>query len=154
MASDKQSEMTKFQDVVTVFLNHRNKILVFKRSRKVSTYSGRWAGVSGYLESENPLDQAYKEMAEEVGLTGEDVTLLSVGEPLEIFDESQALAWRVHPFLFAVHDPERVRLDWENIEMRWIHPEELGELPTVPALRETLQRVISSVNREAPVHTR
>jgi ADP-ribose pyrophosphatase YjhB (NUDIX family) len=142
MTPDQQSEMKKFQEVVTVFLSHRTKILVFKRSREVSTYSGHWAGVSGYLERENPLDQAYTEMAEEVGLTSEDVTLLSVGEPLEIFDESQGLAWRVHPFLFAVHDPGRIRLDWENIEMRWIHPEELGELRTVPALRETLQRVI------------
>jgi ADP-ribose pyrophosphatase YjhB (NUDIX family) len=142
MTSDQQSEMNEFQNVVTVFLNHRTKILVLKRSREVSTYSGHWAGVSGYLESENPLDQAYTEMAEEVGLTREDVTLLSVGEPLEIFDESQGLAWRVHPFLFAVHDPGRIRLDWENIEMRWIHPEELGELHTVPALRETLQRVM------------
>ena len=142
MTSDEQSEMNNFQDVVTVFLNHRNKILVLKRSRKVSTYSGHWAGVSGYLERENPLDQAYTEMAEEVGLTGEDVTLLRVGEPLEIFDESQGLAWRVHPFLFAVHDPGRIRLDWENIEIRWIHPEELDELHTVPALRETLERVM------------
>ena len=142
MTSDEQSEMKKFQDVVTVFLNHRNKILVLKRSRKVSTYSGHWAGVSGYLERENPLDQAYTEMAEEVGLTRDDVALLSVGEPLEIFDESQGLAWRVHPFLFAVHDPGRIRLDWENIEMRWINPGELGELHTVPALRETLERVM------------
>ena len=142
MTSDEQTEIDKFQDVVTVFLNHRNKILVFKRSREVSTYSGHWAGVSGYLESQNPLDQAYTEMAEEVGLTSEDVTLLSVGEPLQIFDESQGLAWRVHPFLFLVHDPGRIRLDWENIEMRWIHPDELGELHTVPALRETLQRVM------------
>ncbi len=142
MTSDEQTEIDKFQDVVTVFLNHRNKILVFKRSREVSTYSGHWAGVSGYLERENPLDQAYTEMAEEVGLTREDVTLLSVGEPLEVFDESQGLGWRVHPFLFGVHDPGRIRLDWENIEMRWIHPDELGELHTVPALRETLQRVM------------
>ena len=81
--------MGKFQDVVTVFLTHRSKILVLKRSGEVGTYKGRWAGVSGYLESNNALAQAHTEMAEEVGLGEEDVTLLKAGKPLEIVDDAQ-----------------------------------------------------------------
>ena len=142
MPSGESSKVNKFQDVVTVFLTHRSKVLVLKRSKKVSTYQGHWAGVSGYLESESPLIQAYTEMAEEVGLSRADVTLLSMGKPLEIVDQSRDRAWRGHPFLFSVHDPEIIRLDWENIEMRWIRPEELVELRTVPALKETLERVM------------
>ena len=142
MPSSEQSKMHKYQNVVTVFLTHRHRVLVLKRSKKVSTYKGHWAGVSGYLESEIPLTQAYTEMAEEVGLSRADVTLLSVGKPLEIVDETRDRAWRVHPFLFAVHDPGKIRLDWENLEMRWIRPEELVDLRTVPALKETLERVM------------
>ncbi|MDH3554396.1 MAG: NUDIX pyrophosphatase [Deltaproteobacteria bacterium] len=134
--------MGEFQDVVTVFLTHRSKILVLKRSREVGTYKGHWAGVSGYLESEDPLKQAYSEMAEEVGLSEQDVTLVKAGKPLEIVDDAQDRAWRVHPFLFSVHEPDKIRLDWENIEMRWILPEEIDQLKTVPALKETLERVI------------
>jgi len=134
--------MGEFQDVVTVFLTHRSKILVLKRSREVGTYKGHWAGVSGYLESEDPLKQAYSEMAEEVGLSEQDVTLVKAGKPLEIVDDAQDRAWRVHPFLFSVHEPYTIRLDWENIEMRWILPEEIDQLKTVPALKETLERVI------------
>ncbi|MGB5921935.1 MAG: NUDIX pyrophosphatase [Syntrophobacteria bacterium] len=134
--------MGEFQDVVTVFLTHRSKILVLKRSREVGTYKGHWAGVSGYLESEDPLKQAYSEMAEEVGLSEQDVTLVKAGKPLEIVDDAQDRAWRVHPFLFSVHEPDTIRLDWENIEMRWILPEEIDQLKTVPALKETLERVI------------
>jgi len=137
-----QQEMGEFQDVVTVFLTHRSKILVLKRSREVGTYKGHWAGVSGYLESEDPLKQAYSEMAEEVGLSEQDVTLVKAGKPLEIVDDAQDRAWRVHPFLFSVHEPDTIRLDWENIEMRWILPEEIDQLKTVPALKETLERVI------------
>jgi len=137
-----QQEMGEFQDVVTVFLTHRSKILVLKRSREVGTYKGHWAGVSGYLESEDPLKQAYSEMAEEVGLSEQDVTLVKAGKPLEIVDDAQDRAWRVHPFLFSVHEPDKIRLDWENIEMRWILPEEIDQLKTVPALKETLERVI------------
>jgi 8-oxo-dGTP diphosphatase len=142
MPTAEQQEMGEFQDVVTVFLTHRSKILVLKRSRKVGTYKGHWAGVSGYLESNDASAQALTEMAEEVGLGEEDVTLLKAGKPLEIVDRTRGRAWRVHPFLFAVHEPDKIRLDWENIEMRWILPEEIDQLKTVPALKETLERVI------------
>ena len=142
MPTAEQQEMGEFQNVVTVFLTHRSKILVLKRSREVGTYKGNWAWVSGHLESKDPLKQAYTEMAEEVGLSKQDVTLLKAGKPLEIVDDAQDRAWRVHPFLFAVHEPDKIRLDWENIAMRWILPAEIAGLQTVPALRETLEQVI------------
>ena len=142
MPTAEKQEMDKFQDVVTVFLTHRRKILVLKRSGEVGTYKRHWAGVSGYLESNNALAQALTEMAEEVGLGIEDVTLLKAGKPLEIVDRTRGRAWRVHPFLFAVHEPDKIRLDWENIEMRWILPEEIVQFQTVPALKEALERVI------------
>jgi ADP-ribose pyrophosphatase YjhB (NUDIX family) len=137
-----KQEMGKFQDVVTVFLTNDSKILVLKRSGEVGTYKGHWAGVSGYMESNNALAQAFTEMAEELGLGEEDVTLLKAGKSLEIVDDAQDRAWRVHPFLFAVHEPDKIRLDWENIAMRWVLPEEIDQLKTVPALKETLERVI------------
>ena len=142
MTTAEQQEMGEFQDVVTVFLTHRSKILVLKRSREVATYKGHWAGVSGYLESNDALAQALTEMAEEVGLSKRDVTLVKAGKPLKIVDDAQDRAWRVHPFLFAVHEPDKIRLDRENIAMRWILPEEIDQLKTVPALKETLERVI------------
>ena len=142
MPKGEQSTSDRFLDVVTIFLTHSDKVLVLKRSSKVGTYRGHWAGVSGYLESEDPLKQAYSEMAEEVGLSEQDVTLVKAGKPLEIVDDAQDRAWRVHPFLFSVHEPDTIRLDWENIEMRWILPEEIDQLKTVPALKETLERVI------------
>ena len=145
MSTAERQEMGKFQDVVTVFLTHRSKILVLKRSGEVGTYKGHWAGVSGYLESSNALDQALTEMAEEVGLNEEDVTLLKAGKPLEVVDRTRGRAWRVHPFLFAVHEPDKITLDWENIEMRWILPEEIVQFQTVPALKEALERVIKDV---------
>lgn len=142
MSTAEQQEMGEFQDVVTVFLTHRSKILLLKRSNEVGTYKGHWAGVSGYLESNNALAQALTEMAEEVGLGKEDVTLLRAGKPLEIVDRTRGRAWRVHPFLFAVHEPDKIILDWENKEMRWILPEEIVQFQTVPALKEALDRVI------------
>jgi 8-oxo-dGTP diphosphatase len=131
-----------FREVVTVFLSHGGKVLVLKRSGRVGTYQGRWAGVSGYLESPVALDQAYTELAEEVSLGRDQVELIKAGVPLEVVDEPEGRAWRVYPFLFAVRDPERIRLDWENTEMRWVTPSEVSRLHTVPGLADVLKQVL------------
>ena len=130
------------REVVTVFLSHAGKVLVLKRSGRVGTYQGRWAGVSGYLEGSVPLAQAYTELEEEVGLGKDQVRLIKAGIPAEVVDEREGRAWRVYPFLFAVHEPERIKLDWENTEMRWVHPSEISRLQTVPGLADVLQQVL------------
>ncbi len=117
------------------------EILLLRRSHRVSTYRGLWATVSGYLEAESPLEQAYREIEEEVGLGRGDVRLLAQGEPLVVPDATIDTRWTVHPFLFETLRPERLRLDWEHTESRWVRPEELPDLETVPALAEALARV-------------
>ena len=69
--------------VITVFLIHEGKILLLKRSPKVRTMKGMWGGISGYLENEDPLVQALKEIREESGLLESQVDLLRSAEPLE-----------------------------------------------------------------------
>jgi hypothetical protein len=55
--------------VVTSFLqNPKGEILLLRRSDKVGTFRGRWAGVSGFLEEPTPEGQARKEILEETGL--------------------------------------------------------------------------------------
>ena len=131
--------------VVTCFLMRRSgggeEILLLRRSQRVSTYRGRWAGVSGYIEETDPLTQAYTEIEEETGLAREDVQLLRTGEPLEVVDVEADRRWIVHPFLFEVEEPARIRADWEHIETRWIRPEDILRYETVPQLAETLMRL-------------
>jgi 8-oxo-dGTP diphosphatase len=130
--------------VVTCFLLRRSggdEILLLRRSQQVSTYRGRWAGVSGYIEETDPLSQAYREIEEETGLTREDVQLLRTGEPLEVVDAEAERRWIVHPFLFEVREPARIRADWEHVETRWIRPKDIFHYETVPQLAETLLRV-------------
>ncbi len=96
--------------------------------------------MSGFLEAA-PEQQAYTELSEEVGLGRADVALLAAGEPLEVEDPDLGRRWVIHPFLFRIHDPARVRLDWEHAEHRWIDPTEMASYPTVPGLQEALDRV-------------
>jgi 8-oxo-dGTP pyrophosphatase MutT (NUDIX family) len=132
--------------VVTCFLLRRERggdeVLLLRRSERVGTYRGRWAGVSGHVdEGVTPLEQAYREMGEEVGLGRQAVRPLAEGEPLVVVDESIETRWTVHPFLFEMVQPDDVRLDWEHTESRWVRPEEVSALETVPGLAEALSRV-------------
>jgi ADP-ribose pyrophosphatase YjhB (NUDIX family) len=128
--------------VVTCFLEHEGKIPLFRRSEKVGTYKGKWAGVSGYIEEGNtPLMQALEEIREETGLSEKDIELVKQGEPLEVIDEELNRKWVVHPFRFRVQSPNKIRIDWEHTEMKWIEPEEIGKYETVPNLIETWERV-------------
>jgi len=126
--------------VVTCFLESDGEILLLRRSQKVGSYRGRWAGVSGYVES-TPDEQACTELIEETGLEREDVELCRKGKPLQVEDEQLGTRWIVHPYLFHVKNRNKIQTDWEHVETRWISPPEISRYNTVPRLQETLERV-------------
>ena len=128
--------------VVTCFLESGGKILLLRRSRQVGSYQGIWAGVSGYVESP-PDEQAVIEISEETGLDASDIRLQNKGEILVIDDDNLGTKWVVHPFLFHVITPEKVKIDWEHKEYKWIKPVDIDKYDTVPGLKNALERVIS-----------
>jgi len=129
--------------VVTAFIRHKDKVLLLKRSKKVKSYSGKWAGVSGYIENISPFDQALKEIYEETGLRKSQVVLVNSGKPFEVVDRKLATSWLVHPFLFETVAPDKIKLDWEHVQMQWVTPDMLLKLPTVPKLAEAYERCSS-----------
>ncbi len=134
-------ENLKEKHVVTCFLESDGKILLLRRSSEVGSYRGKWAGVSGYVELP-PEEQALIEIHEEVNLDSDDVQLLKKGEPLVIDDEGLNTRWVVHPFLFHVVNPNKVKIDWEHREYTWIKPVDLDTYDTVPGLKNALMNVM------------
>ena len=129
--------------VTTCFLESDGKILLLRRSAQVGSYQGRWAGVSGYIET-NAEEQALVEIEEETGLCREDLKLIKKGEPLSVEDEELGVSWVVHPYLFHIKYRGKIRIDWEHQETRWIDPKDIDNYQTVPMLRESLARVYKS----------
>ncbi|MGB9885434.1 MAG: NUDIX domain-containing protein [Moorellales bacterium] len=130
------------QEVVTAFLEHEGRVALFRRSQAVGSFRGRWAGISGSVEAGlSPSDQVWKELYEETGLSRSEVGPYFYGRPLLVEDPGLGRRWLVHPFLLAVREPGRVRLDWEHTEVRWVRPEEIPAFQTVPQLWATWQRV-------------
>lgn len=127
--------------VVTCFLDYQGKILLLCRSGQVGSYQQKWAGVSGYVEEYNTaVEQAYQEIAEEVGLRPQQVKLLKEGEVLAVVDEQLGKKWMVHPFHFLLSTDE-IKIDWEHTEYKWIVPDEIKNHHTVPGLYTAWERV-------------
>ena len=71
--------------VVTAFLTRGNQVLLLRRSDRVSTYKGRWAGVSGSVEAgSTPIEQAIQEIEEETGLSNADAIPVLAGQSLRL----------------------------------------------------------------------
>lgn len=137
------------RSVVTVFVTRRTSVLVVKRSEAVGTYRGLWSGISGYLETDEPIEQAWVELAEELSLGPRDVRPEKAGEPLDIIDRQGGRSWKVHPFRFTLFGTGTPRLDWENTEMRWVRPAELPEMRTVPGLWDAWKRVANGFETQS-----
>ena len=113
------------------------RILIVRRSQRVGTYHGHWAGISGFLETGvTPDEQVYTEIREETGLQDGQVRMLKRGVVVEHEDATIGRHWYIHPFLFEALTPDAITLDWEATEMRWIAPSEMQEYETVPMLEE------------------
>ena len=124
--------------VVTAFLRNKGRILIVLRGERVGSFRGKWSGISGYIEGDEPaLRRARQEVREETGIR--EARLVARGPVIRTRLESTVFA--IHPFLFDV-PTRRVRLDWENVEARWVRPGDLEGVPTVPRLREVLASVL------------
>lgn len=102
---------------------------------------GKWAGVSGYIEGdEDPLDRAFKEISEELGLERGQLRLIKGGTPIEVPDPGGNMLWVVHPFLFQ-SETDQIKLDWEHDAYRWIPPLEIDSYEVVPHLKDAFRAV-------------
>ena len=125
--------------IVTSFIKDNDKLLILKRSDKVKSMKGLWAGISGIIEkNEEPLKRAKIEIFEEVGITEDVVTLVRSAEKMKIDSpQYENHEWEIFPFLFEAENPT-IKLNWENSEFKWINVEELKKFETVPSLQKVL----------------
>lgn len=130
--------------VITVFIKHRDKILLLKRSDKVSTYRGRWNTVAGYLDELKPIhEKVLEEIREEIGVKKESILSQRIGKTYTFKDPQVNKTWIVHPVLVELKKIPDIKLDWEHTEYKWIKPEELKKFDIVPKIDESLRKAIN-----------
>lgn len=124
--------------VVTNIIRSGGKVLLLRRSDKVGSYRGLWAGVSGFIEKgEGDEDAARRELREEIGLG--NPKFVRRLEPMMFRDGDTV--WCVHPFLVDVKD-FAVTTDWEHQGYEWVAPREVAKYPTVPGLQQVIWKLL------------
>ncbi len=135
--------MTHSTKIITCFLRNGNKILILKRSNKVKSMKGLWAGISGIIEkNETPLSRAKIEIFEELGISHDQIQLVKEAAEIRILSpQYENHEWKIYAFLFEVVNP-KINLNWENSEYKWINAEEISNYETVPSLEKVLLNLL------------
>ncbi|MFE3845697.1 NUDIX domain-containing protein [Thermoplasmatota archaeon] len=129
--------------VLTVFIVFNNKILLLKRSEKVSTYKNKWNTVTGYIDEKKPIyNKILDEIKEELGITKKDILSYNLYESFEFEDKKINKKWIIYPSKIELKNNPKIKLDWEHSEYKWIYPKDLFKYDIVPKLDLSLNKVI------------
>ena len=125
--------------IVTSFIKDNDKFLILKRSNKVKTMKGLWAGISGIIENnEEPLNRAKIEIFEELGITEDKIKFLKSASKMKVHSpQYENHEWEIFPFLFESDNPT-IKLNWENSEYKWVTVDEMKNYETVPSIDKVL----------------
>lgn len=128
--------------VVMAFVVFEEKILLIKRSNKVRTYKGKWSVVGGYFdELKSPAQKAVEEVSEELGIGQENILAVKRGKRIVQIDSDISMKWVVFPVVIELKNKPEIKLDWENTSYKWLKPEEIENLETVPMLGQIFDAV-------------
>jgi len=88
---------------------------------------------------------AFKEIKEEVGLENEDVELLNYLDPISFTDFYEGIRydWEIFSFLFKIKKNNKIKIDWEHSEYRWIAPSQIKKFDTVPHFKEIVSKLLN-----------
>ena len=121
---------------VTAVVKHKNKILILKKAPDDYNYPNKWSFCSGYVkEFESAEENALREIREETGLNAK---IIKKGKLFEVADKKLGRRWIIMTFLCKVK-LNKVKLDHENVDYRWISHKDLKNYKTVPGLQKDLK---------------
>jgi 8-oxo-dGTP pyrophosphatase MutT (NUDIX family) len=121
-----------------VLLNEDKKILLLKRSQTTNWEPGKWSLVGGKIDlGEDAQQAAIRECGEETGLGIKGNKLIYCFTMKE--DDYEV------NFFIGVSEGSDVRLNSEHTEYKWVTPNEITELETVPNLLGEIKKCFETL---------
>lgn len=125
--------------VVNCVVKCGEKILLLHRSKELRFYPDYWHCVGGFLDDgKPPIEKAREELREELGIEAGDIVSMREGQAFERKDALYGKTWVIHPVLAEVKS-DKVRLDWEAEEYRWVLPSEVKKFKLVEGFERVLE---------------
>ncbi len=117
-------------------VKNKGKILILRKALDDKNYPGKWGFCSGFVKEFEPAEESVlREIEEETGLKAR---IIKKGEIVKVVDDKEEKTWVVIPFL-CESDSKDVKLCHENMDFKWIKPEEYINYDGVPALEKDLK---------------
>lgn len=134
----------RWAPVINCVVKHGDKILIVRRSSKLKFHPGWWNGLGGFLDDNKNLEEKVEEeIREETGISAEDIISIKIGEIFDEDDTKFGKTWIVHPVLAEVKT-DKVVLDWEAEDYRWIKPEELTNFKITAGFKKVVRNFFPS----------
>ena len=131
-------------EIVVAVVQCGGYICVARRTELVGTSQGLWSVVMGYVEpGVEPIEQAWTEVQEELGLQRPDVRLVRNGPSLALTSSASGKQFLVYPFLFESAKSTEVTLNWEHSEVAWVEPSRLADADCVPWQRDVVAALLA-----------
>jgi 8-oxo-dGTP diphosphatase len=128
--------------VLTIFVMHKDKLLILKRGNKVQTYKGKWNSVAGYLDEPVPLEKkVLEELREELNIFKKDIVNIKYAKPYKTTDKKINKTWLIHLVLVHIKS-KKIKIDWEHTAFAWIDPSALTNYDIVPSLSKSWKKTI------------
>lgn len=127
--------------VVSGIINYKGKYLILRKSLDDPNFPGKWSFCSGFVKEFEPAEVAVlREIKEETGL---NVKISRASSPVEVRYKDKRFI--IICFLCNTNS-NRVKLDNENIDYRWIKLNELGKFEFVPGILKDVEALGLKVN--------
>lgn len=135
----------RYCPVINCVVKYGRKILVVQRSAGMRLYPGYWNGISGFLDDRRSFEEKVRdEIGEELGIRGQHMRSIKMGTVFHQDAPTYQKTWIVHPVLVEV-DTDKVQLDWEAEQYRWILPKEAKKLKLLPGFDQVLGSFFKTV---------
>jgi isopentenyldiphosphate isomerase len=128
----------RWAPVINCVLKYKNKILLVQRSKELNFYPRYWNGISGFLDDQRSLNEKVtSEIREELGIPKSKIKKVWLGQIFNQEELKYKKTWIVHPVLVEVKT-DRVRLDWEARNYKWLTIQEAKKLKLLPGFDKVL----------------
>lgn len=129
--------------VVTIFVLHKGRLLLLRRSDKVSSYRGKWHIIGGYLDDLQPLrSKVLEELREEASIAEKDIGSIDVKDVYTYTDASIRKTWITQVVVVHLKSLPEIKIDWEHTEYRWISPGELESYDVIYNLPKIMKMAL------------
>lgn len=149
--SDQGVSSSRYQVIprTLIFITRGQEVLLIKGAPSKRLWANQYNGIGGHVErGEDVLSSARRELAEEAGITVEDLRLVGT----ILVDASPEAGISI--YLLKGEYKEGFLVQSEEGALEWVHSSRLSEYPLVEDLKMILPRVLSLRNQDAPLSAR